>query len=86
MQHPLRQARQAAQTGTLVQIAHQWGETAGAQQRHAFGRRRQGQQAHTRLVWCPQLPGRTQAHITATDDEHTGAAEAGGQGAKRGLV
>ena len=82
MQHPLRQARQAAQAGGLVQVAHQRPHAQGAQFVDPRGVRGQGQHLH---AWR-QAPRHAQADIATANDQDPLATEARGQGAQRCLV
>ena len=81
MQHPLRQASEAAQALGPVQIAPQRRGARRAQRRHTHPLRTQ--RTHRQLA--RQQGCNTQANVATTDDQQATAAKARGQGAQGGL-
>jgi hypothetical protein len=86
MNHPVRNARQAAKARGIVQITLQRGDATSAQQTHTFGRRSQRHQAHTLALRGTQLACGAQADVATTHNQDTLTAKSGGQCAQGSLV
>ncbi|GAA4422578.1 hypothetical protein GCM10023090_13820 [Acidovorax lacteus] len=87
MQHARGQARQAAQAGRIVQIAHQGSEPEIAQAGHALRAGGERQHTHTPSPRAAlQVARQALAHIAAAHDEQAFAPKARRQGAERVLV